>query len=70
LKVEASTDAARFKAAQEFAAVGETPSFDDAVKGMQIALTARSIEVCQSTCWTYMQKAIDNNNLGISLQKP
>ena len=51
LKAKASAVAARFKAAQEFAAVGETPSFNNAVHGMRIALTARGVEVCQSTCW-------------------
>jgi len=71
LKIEALAVAARFKAAQGSAAVGETPSFnDDAVKGMRSALMARGVQVCQSTCWTHLQKVIDDNSVGISPQKP
>ena len=29
----------------------------------------RGVEICQSTCWTHLNKAIDNNNVGLSPQK-
>jgi hypothetical protein len=70
LMVEASAVAARFKAVQESAAVGETPSFNNTVKGMRVALAARGVEFCQSTCWTHLQTAIDNNYVGVSPQNP
>ena len=69
LKDEASAAALRFRAAQETAAVGETQSFNNAVTGMRAALEARGVEVCQSTCWTYLQTTIDNNYQGVSPQK-
>ena len=37
---------------------------------MRTVLTARGVEVCQSTCWTHLQNAIDNNYVGVSPQKP
>jgi hypothetical protein len=47
LKVKASADAVKYKAAQESAAVGETPSINNAVKGMRAALAARNIEIAR-----------------------
>ncbi len=69
LKVEASAAATKFKAAQESADVGETPSLNKVVKGLRAALTERGVEVFRSTCWAYLQKAIDNNFVGVSPQK-
>jgi len=70
LKVEASAVVTRFKTAQQSADVGETPSLNKAVKGLRAALAKREFEVSESTCWTHLQKAIDNNFVDVSPQKP
>ncbi len=50
LKFEATAAASRFQVAKHHAPVGETPSFNGAVKGMRTTLAARDVDICQSTC--------------------
>jgi hypothetical protein len=70
LKFEATAAALRLQVAQHHAPVGETPSFNGAVKGMRSALAERGVDIYQSTCWTHLKIAIDNYNVGLSPQKP